>query len=104
MTNLSCNAMTCINNRDNCCCLSGIDVQGDKACKCDDTCCGSYCYETDTSARNSANSPKLSLNINCKAHNCMYNMNEQCTADHVDISGIHAANSEDTVCTTFISK
>ena len=27
MTNLSCNACSCVHNDDNCCCLNGIDVK-----------------------------------------------------------------------------
>ena len=103
MTNLSCNACSCVHNDDNCCCLSGIDVKGRNACECSETCCGSYSYKED-SAKNNTASPKLNLQIKCAARNCVYNNNEACQADHVDISGITAVNAGDTVCSTFKSK
>ena len=57
MTNLSCNACSCVHNDDNCCCLNGIDVKGSNACECSETCCGSYSYK-DGSAKNNTASPK----------------------------------------------
>lgn len=103
MTNLSCNAATCCHNSDNCCCLSDIDVKGSNACKCDETCCGSF-DNNKGGAKNSAASPKLNLEIKCAAKNCVYNKDSACHADHVDISGITAVNEGDTVCATFVSR
>lgn len=104
MTNLSCNAITCAHNSDKCCCLGGIDVNGDGACRCDDTCCGSYDNREDINASNLSHTPKLNLEIKCSAHNCVYNKDSACHADHIDISGITAVNSDDTVCATFTTK
>ena len=104
MTNLSCNATTCTHNADKCCCLGGIDVKGTNACSCEDTCCGSFDNRENGSAHNSSNSPKLNLSIQCAAHNCVYNKENACHADHVDISGITAVNADDTVCATFVSR
>lgn len=104
MTNLSCNASTCTHNSDKCCCLSGIDVNGSTACTCDETCCGSFDNKDNAGSHNSAASPKLNLSIKCAAHNCIYNENSACHADHVDISGITAVNAGDTVCATFTTK
>ena len=105
MTNLCCNASTCTHNADKCCCLSGIDVKGANACTCDETCCGSFDNKKENgSARNAAASPKLNLTIQCAAHNCVYNEDSACHADHVDISGITAVNAGDTVCSTFTAK
>ncbi|HCH83674.1 MAG TPA: DUF1540 domain-containing protein [Eubacterium sp.] len=103
MTNLSCNATTCSHNSDKCCCLSGIDIKGEDACSCDETCCTSFEHKENTSS-NSCGSPKLNLSIKCAAHNCIYNEDNACHADHVDISGITAVNSDDTVCATFTTK
>ncbi|MDO5382981.1 MAG: DUF1540 domain-containing protein [Eubacteriales bacterium] len=103
MTDLSCNACSCINNHDNCCCLTAINVDGSSACKCDETCCGSYHYSK-SGSKNSASNPKLSLSIKCAAHNCIHNSDSLCTADHVDISGINATESTDTVCASFVNK
>ena len=65
MTNLSCNACSCVHNDDNCCCLNGIDVKGSNACECSETCCGSYSYK-DGSAKNNTASPKMCIRDRCK--------------------------------------
>lgn len=103
MTSLGCNAKTCTHNDENCCCLDSIKVDGYNACECSSTCCSSYAPE-DKVAKNSYQMPKSSLSIACAAHNCIYNENEKCHADHVDISGITASTSDDTVCSTFKSR
>ena len=54
MTNLSCNACSCVHNDDNCCCLNGIDVKGSNACECSETCCGSYSYKDGSAKNNTA--------------------------------------------------
>ena len=94
---------SCEHNKDYCCCLSSIKVEGHDACNCDNTCCSSY-DEASESATNSAKSPKLNLSIACEADNCIYNEDKLCNADHVDISGICATDADETVCSTFTCK
>lgn len=101
MTTLGCNVSTCCHNKDDCCCLSTIDVKGRSACKCDDTCCGSYYEAGKEGARNSAQTPNITLDISCDACNCIYNEDKVCHADHIDISGICATDAGETVCATF---
>ena len=80
MTTLGCNVNACSHNKDNCCCLSSIEVHGNSACKCDETCCGSF-YEADSeTAKNASESPKINLSISCEASNCVYNEDKKCTA------------------------
>lgn len=100
MSNLNCNAASCVNNCDNKCCLSSICVDGSSACHCDETCCNDYQHKSE-SAGNMCHMPKDSLSISCEATNCVYNSNKKCDAEHVDISGIKASTSSDTVCATF---
>lgn len=104
MTSLGCNAKNCVNNKNDYCCLNSIKVEGCTAKSCDDTCCQSFMEERDGQAKNSTNAPKFELNISCGARNCMYNENKMCRANHVDISGISATDSDETVCTTFKCK
>ena len=104
MTNLSCNASTCTHNADKCCCLSGIDVKGLMHVPAMKHAVEALITKENGSARNAAASPKLNLTIQCAAHNCVYNEDSACHADHVDISGITAVNAGDTVCSTFTAK
>ena len=104
MTTLGCNVNACSHNKDNCCCLSSIEVHGNSACKCDETCCGSF-YEADSeTAKNASESPKINLSISCEASNCVYNEDKKCSADHIDSSGICAQDASETVCASFKCK
>lgn len=100
MTNLGCNAKQCTHNKDKCCCLSGIEVGGSKAEKTEDTCCSNF-YEDSSGFKNSAETPKVDLNVACEATSCTYNSNCLCNARHIDISGICASEPDGTVCATY---
>lgn len=104
MTTLDCNVKECTHNEDNCCCLSNIEVKGSCADKCDDTCCGSYAKKEANAASNSTQSPKFNLSIMCQATDCVYNEEKKCSANHVDISGMHAMTEDETICSTFSKK
>lgn len=104
MTGLGCNVTTCAHNDDKCCCLTSIKVHGCNADKCDDTCCGSYEGAKSTTASNSCKTPKQSLDVACEAANCIYNTNNKCLADHINISGVSASEASETVCASFKSR
>lgn len=104
MSSLGCNACGCEHNKDNCCCLSSIHVQGKSATTTDCTCCGNFKEQDENSAKNSTACPKLTLDIKCDASNCVHNSDSRCVADHIDISGISATESGDTVCASFKCK
>ena len=106
MNNLDCNVTKCCHNDNDekKCCLSSINVKGNNACTCDDTCCGSFFEDTSGSASNSYSTPNITLDIACDAASCVYNDNNKCNADHVDISGILASKTDDTVCATYKSR
>ena len=100
MASLGCNACGCTHNEDNCCCLSSIHVKGSSADSVDGTCCGNFIDQDDT-AKNSSESPKITLNVSCDATNCVHNSDKVCVADHIDISGLCASESCNTVCASF---
>ena len=105
MTGLGCNVMSCVHNdNDNkLCCLSSIQVQGNSACNCDDTCCGSY-EEAKSKATNASKNPNNFLNVTCEATNCVFNEDKKCSADQISISGVCASNACETVCASFRCK
>ncbi len=39
---VSCDAVSCVYNEDNCCIARTISINGDGACACEETCCGTY--------------------------------------------------------------
>lgn len=103
MTGLDCNAKSCTHNEECKCCLTSIGVGGDHACKTDDTCCKDF-YEDKCGCKNAAETPKNALHVSCDADTCTYWDNQLCVADHIDISGITASTSGETVCATYKNK
>lgn len=104
MTKLDCNVTNCLHNADNCCCRRAISVEGDKAKKSSDTCCGSFDEKKEWSFKNMFKSPESKLEIECDAVNCVYNENCLCEAEHVGIGGQGARKTGETECTTFQAK
>lgn len=102
MTQLKCSANTCLSNCSGLCALNGIHVDGSTACKCSETCCGSFTPKMD-STTNSINriDVRPDTKIKCHANECVYNKNMQCSADSVQIAGPGADRCGDTQCATF---
>ena len=104
MTELKCLVKNCTYNDSQCCCKGDNMVGGMKACSCDDTCCESFREQKEGSARNALDHPSRMISIDCEAVKCMYNTNYKCSAEHVDIKGIGADGSRETLCATFTER
>lgn len=101
MTNLECSVKNCCHNQDNCCCKQTIIVEGEHATRKNMTCCGSFDSSIDH-PRNSTETPRHSLTVECDAINCRYNENRKCNATKIDINGGGTTHSADgTNCATF---
>ena len=105
MTKLDCNVVTCAYNSNKKCKRENITVGGQEAIKPSETACESF-YPKGTNTMNSLDQegPKNALNIACKAVTCVYNKNKKCTADHINIAGVHAVATGETECGTFQCK
>lgn len=103
MTNLSCVVDSCSYNKNEYCCLKSIQVGGEKADAPTNTCCSSF-EENSGAFTNDAQQPEMNLDIKCDAGKCVYNSSGLCEAEHVDIAGISACDSEETLCATFHSE
>lgn len=101
MTKLDCNVTNCLHNADNCCCKRTIAVEGEKAKKCCDTCCGSFDEKKEGTFKNLFKTPESRPEIECDATNCVYNEKCLCKAEHVGISGTDAKKAGETECATF---
>ncbi len=105
MAELDCMVENCVYNKRQCCCKGEILVGGRHACECEETCCDSFSQKRSDNAMVSAlEHPCRTINIDCEAGNCKYNVNYKCTADHVDINGNGAAENRDTLCATFTDR
>lgn len=103
MTDLNCNATTCMHNTGNLCSRGAIHVGGKSAKSTEQTCCNSFA-ERQSGFENSIEAATETVDIACKADTCSYNDGGRCFAEHVDVSGFTARETEDTNCSTFIRR
>jgi hypothetical protein len=107
MTNLECTAQNCVNNRDRLCRLNGIEVHGEDACRCRETCCGNF-SEAFAGFGNSIDAFEIpageETEVGCDAKRCVYNAGGVCDAEEVMIDGSYAHRMDATCCDTFIEK
>ena len=105
MTQLKCDVIHCISNRDNRCCRPDIRVGGNEATECQQTCCESF-RPIAGGASNVTNAVDYShvneaMPIHCDATNCVYNKQRNCMADAIQVVGRAAEKMEQTACETF---
>ena len=101
MTQLKCDAIHCISNRDGCCCRPDIQVGGANATQQQETCCESFRYVENSSNAVDYSHVNETMPIRCEATNCVYNQNRQCVADAIRVGGHSAQKMEQTDCETF---
>lgn len=99
MPSLTCSAQYCTHNKNNCCCISNIHVNGKKSDDSEDTSCGNFIQHIGAVQLNESACSNLS--IDCDAQKCVYNKQKVCLADRVDIGGIDAHENKRTECSTF---
>ena len=97
---LDCSVKTCTYNKDNCCCLKNIKVDGQQAETERETRCSSFQKATE-SAKNSAKDPSMELVVDCDAVNCTFNEQRVCHAGHIGIAGSRAERADQTECASF---
>lgn len=97
---LSCCADSCENYKNGYCSLSSIEVAGVGAQSSASTCCNSFEPQSGRfTSQNKLESPYA--DIRCSAKECVYNSENSCTANYVDIAGHAATVHSDTLCSTF---
>ena len=101
MTDLICNAESCVHNCDKFCCKGTILVEGSSAKCCGDTSCASFDEQTQSCCKNQYETPSRGLSVECEATTCIHNAGRVCTAEEIVISGSHAKNACQTECGTY---
>ena len=104
MPALVCSAQNCVYNNAMYCSKGDIEIAGEEAKVCQDTCCASFLERKHENLKNSMGSPSTQIAIDCEAKNCKYNDHFKCHAEHVDISGAAACRCEQTECVTFTDR
>lgn len=106
MPKLKCKAENCAYNYDWLCRKNTIDVDGPSSkCK-NQTCCKSFCDKSDNSLDTEFATfdrmPSIHTEIYCDAVNCVYEKNQKCFADLVEILNDGKTDKEHyTHCQTF---
>ncbi|MDO5338061.1 MAG: DUF1540 domain-containing protein [Eubacteriales bacterium] len=104
MTLLSCSAVSCMYNKDKLCSKGDILVDGPQAHIPDETCCSSFRHQKNDDYSNSCGCGCETIAVGCKAHECIYNHDQKCTASAIDIAGSHASTQQETMCSTFMQR
>lgn len=102
MTQLKCDVIHCMSNRDGCCCRPDIQIGGANATQHQQTCCESF-QPTRGGATNAVDYSHTnpSMPVKCDATNCVYNSDCQCDANAIQVSGQSAEKMDQTCCETF---
>lgn len=108
MPKLKCKVENCAYNYDWLCMKNAIDVDGPTSkCK-SQTCCKSYCNKNDASVDTEFatfdSSPSIHTEVYCDAVNCVYEKNQRCYADRIEILNDNSESgkeSRSTHCQTF---
>ncbi len=103
MTDLRCMTNTCAHNEEDCCCRSNITVCGSQACCEEDTCCSSFTEQSDQTT-NAIKVPKHSIKITCDARDCVHNVECNCKAPTIEVTGHGASSAKQTACASFAQR
>lgn len=113
---LSCNALNCVHNTSGLCAANKINIDGMNASASSETSCETFAEKgiknafTNMANMNvpgevmqlfNKNSISMSPEIGCEATSCIYNMDNVCSAENVQIIGSSANTSDCTKCETF---
>lgn len=113
--NLKCDATKCVYNMNRLCSAKEIEVQGEDTMGGRFTFCGTFEERgvgNMVSGLGNMNlrgeiaqlfsaDQELDPRVGCNAHNCIYNNDQQCHADHVNIVSEIAETAAQTECQTF---
>lgn len=101
MQQLDCSVDSCVYNKRECCCRGEICVDGREAKSSEDTCCRSFEEKRGDSFLSATEHPTQTINVECKATDCIYNKGCICDARHIGIAGSNACHCEQTECASF---
>lgn len=105
MPKLNCNAENCAFNQSYLCKRQSIDVDGITSVRKLDTACSSFAksgtLSLDTEFATFDKTPSIHTEIYCDCINCVYEKNQKCYADKVEISKDYNNNTSSTHCQTF---
>ena len=88
MNKINCDVTNCSHNKSGVCFSNKVDIGGEGANKCCDTCCGSFLdkklYSTLTNNKNTGGPCDV---VVCKVGNCTHNKNTLCNLSSINVTG-----------------
>lgn len=107
MPNIGCDVVKCVFNTQGGCSRDYIEVE--ESCEANEA-CETYCDSFSDNMSEMKNCsctngcPCSDAEIECEVTNCVYNENEYCTAEKIQVGTAHAKSNTETECDTFQRK
>lgn len=102
MTKINCNVTNCSHNKSNVCYSNIVNIKGGKAEESRSTCCGNFLDMRDYSTlTNNTNAPGPCDALVCTVQTCVYNKNQACTAEVINVQGDNVVVYTEANCSTF---
>lgn len=103
MQKIKCDVTNCSHNNSGVCYADRVNIGGDGASSGETTCCGSFLDERLYSKlTNCAGcSKKDNVSLVCKAEECIYNKNQLCSLEEIQVSGGQVNIYSETYCASF---
>ena len=102
MAKINCNVTNCAHNNSSVCYSNIVNIKGGKATDSCSTCCGNFLDERDYSTlTNNTNGPGPCDALVCSVQTCVYNKNQACSAESINVNGNDVAVYTEANCSTF---
>ena len=102
MTKINCSVTNCSHNKSSVCYSNIVNIKGGQAKEAYNTCCGNFLDMRDYSdLTNNTNACGPCDALVCTVQTCVYNKNQACTADVIDVRGNDVAVYTEANCSTF---
>lgn len=104
MDKINCTVSNCSHNNSGTCYANTINISGGESSSSCNTCCSSFLNEsTYGNLTNNTNGGGCCSILTCSVEGCIYNENNQCKLDSINVSGNNAEVYGNTECSSFES-
>ena len=102
MTKINCNVTNCSHNKSSVCYSNIVNIKGGQAKEARHTACGNFLDMKDYSnLTNNTNACGPCDSLVCSVQSCVYNKNQACTAESINVDGHNVVVYTEANCSTF---
>ena len=102
MTKINCNVTNCSHNKSIVCYSNIVNIKGGQAKEACHTACGNFLDMKDYSnLTNNTNACGPCDSLVCSVQSCVYNKNQACTAESINVDGHNVVVYTEANCSTF---